>query len=412
MTEDEAQKIAERRMREVSGSFQFKLATHSNCPLKFPIGWRFPYDLFYDGDRVANSRVVLFVNKENGELETEQCDIPSFENLEHPDCLLPELSNIQDNLKTDYPGMQVETHEKIWVVTKNTRQRAWRLGLTTARRYRYSTWIGNDPKGNINYIKKPELKSKVIPNQLLQAEDIPLPLSSDKNFLKRQRSTQNWITHTIEYLMHLGYNRINHNEIDINLFRASCNNDCAYFSRRNNTAEITFMDFRWADDPTIVYHELGHAIWYLFFTPEADPAIGEGFADYFAATLFAADKTFNQVEIGGGLPKTIKQIFKQRLITGNPFNFTSDSNSPEHKYKIGHKWANLLWDLRQQIGPEKADAIIFLAHFKPFTGECQPQDPMEAYFQSLKQAAERLKDAKLLEIDFTEWHQLEVRHQI
>ncbi len=231
------------------------------------------------------------------------------------------------------------------------------------------------------------------------------------------------VAQAVTYLAKLSYQLINYHEIYVEILNTSSTKSPSC-GRIEKIPVISFpIAGGWVNDPTIIFHEIGHAIWDLLFayppkhldlnSPDIINTylgIQEGFADYFAATFLTND-TSDCVCIGKKIPDpTIDHNNYSdalpRLIDGNPAALSDTLDPNERVYGLGRKWANLLWNLRQQIEPEEADKIIFLAHFKPFAGEHQFQDPIKSYFESLKQAAKRL------EINFTGWDQLEVNHKI
>ena len=80
----------------------------------------------------------------------------------------------------------------------------------------------------------------------------------------------------------------------------------------------------------------------------------------------------------------------------------------EFSYLIGRKWANLLWDFRQQFKENKAnaDAAIVSAHIKPRTNNATSANPLTAYFHSL------INTTAHLNIPFDDWDALADKHQL
>jgi hypothetical protein len=202
------------------------------------------------------------------------------------------------------------------------------------------------------------------------------------------------------WLRALGYNAIGPENVDI-LFdppSPTVQRDGAACDTVNGTPVLGFqVGERWAEDPSIVLHELGHALWLLLFTRRpvsidgkayADEQIGieEGFADYVAATLL--ERTAQPPIIGGGLPAGVGGHYRlPRLIDTQPYR-PLDADPHE----IGHQWANLLWSVRASIYKQTgdvhlADRAILAAHLRPPKITDGVAKPLERYLQSVAVSA-------------------------
>lgn len=140
----------------------------------------------------------------------------------------------------------------------------------------------------------------------------------------------------------------------------------------------TLMMMSWLQDPSIVFHELGHAVRYLLYTQNLDEGIEEGLCDYFSAILMddlleTEDFPHRTGGIGCFLPR---RFLKGRKFLPRPFGGTTipprfaDLVEDQKIYSLGWKWAHFLWQLRCQLHEItgdwlKADAIITVAHFRP-----------------------------------------------
>lgn len=118
-----------------------------------------------------------------------------------------------------------------------------------------------------------------------------------------------------------------------------------------------------AYDADVVYHEYGHAVadgtsglGFFLVDPlgvSYEPgALNEGTADYFAATV-SGDPRMAEYFMGSGVGGTVGAL--RRL--DNELVCPDDLVGQQHL--DGRIWAALGWDLREILGPEKADALFF-----------------------------------------------------
>lgn len=134
----------------------------------------------------------------------------------------------------------------------------------------------------------------------------------------------------------------------------------------------------WFQDPSIVFHELGHAIRYLLYTQEHNHGIEEGFCDYFSAILMddLLDIPGFAYSEGGGIGSLLPPQFGRGRFIPRCFGGTKtppdyeDIAESERPYALGWKWAHFLWQLRDCLYEAtgnwlKADEVITAAHFKP-----------------------------------------------
>jgi hypothetical protein len=129
---------------------------------------------------------------------------------------------------------------------------------------------------------------------------------------------------------------------------------------------LHFGDGGWPDamDPDIIVHEYGHALLYDLAPHWGGgemAAIGEGFGDYLAASLFGAtsadpacigewDSRAGRTALAGCL----------RRVDGNhqyPNDVTGDVHSD------GALWSRVLWDVRAAVGQKTADVLALESSF-------------------------------------------------
>jgi hypothetical protein len=129
---------------------------------------------------------------------------------------------------------------------------------------------------------------------------------------------------------------------------------------------LHFGDGGWPDalDPDIIVHEYGHAVLHDLAPHWGGgemEAIGEGFGDYLAATLFAEasaepacigewDSRGNTAEPSACL----RRVDRDRQY---PHDLSGDAHAD------GEIWSRVLWDVRTALGPEAADALALESSF-------------------------------------------------
>ena len=124
-----------------------------------------------------------------------------------------------------------------------------------------------------------------------------------------------------------------------------------------------------AEDGETILHELGHAIQDAicpdFGQNSQASAIGEGFADYFAASYFGDKKSEryqNSVITWDGIfeehfdPRSIRRLDSEKTFA----NFLEEGGQHEN----GPIWSATLWEIRKELGREKADKLIIESQFE------------------------------------------------
>ena len=124
-----------------------------------------------------------------------------------------------------------------------------------------------------------------------------------------------------------------------------------------------------AEDAEVILHEYGHAIHFsqnFSFASEEAGAISEGFADYWAVTVSdwvagapqlvpeACVADWDSVSYTSTVPHCLRRI-------DTNLHYPTDLNGEVHH--DGQIWSRALWDIRQALGPTKADTIILTGSF-------------------------------------------------
>ncbi len=126
-----------------------------------------------------------------------------------------------------------------------------------------------------------------------------------------------------------------------------------------------------AEDAEVIVHEFGHAVQDAicpdFGQSHQAAAMGEGFADYFAASLFAAKKPprfLDSVMSWDGITNTDYDPPCQRpMVSELTFeNFDVADDADEHEN--GMIWSATLWDIWKALTRRIADPIIVESHFQ------------------------------------------------
>jgi hypothetical protein len=125
-----------------------------------------------------------------------------------------------------------------------------------------------------------------------------------------------------------------------------------------------------AEDAEVILHEYGHAMMDSQMTPFGNfgtsleaGAIGEGFGDYWAATVStliaptpdpACIADWDSVSYTSSEPHCLRRVDLN-------LHYPEDLNGRIHH--DGQIWSRALWDIRGQLGNVKADTLILEAQF-------------------------------------------------
>jgi len=174
---------------------------------------------------------------------------------------------------------------------------------------------------------------------------------------------------TQRYLQSLGYSDSNDppNGIRDRVTYASPHwfaQDQSFYSVSDDA--LHFGDGGWPDalDPDIIVHEYGHALLHDLAPHWGGgemEAIGEGFGDYLAASLFA-ETSADPACIGewdsrgnaAGSSACLRRVDRDRQY---PPDLSGDVHAD------GEIWSRVLWDVRAALGQEKADVLALESSF-------------------------------------------------
>jgi zinc metalloprotease ZmpB len=229
----------------------------------------------------------------------------------------------------------------------------------------------------------------------------PLAFASDNVFLYgrdddrfEQVMAYYWVTEAQKYIQSLGFGTtrrpINMESQDVRLNQWGVDN--SYSWDKHDVLRFGKGGVDDAEDAEVILHEYGHAIHDSQMTPfggfgaslEAG-SIGEGFSDYWAATVSAviaptADPAcvadWDSVSYTASLPHCLRRVDRD-------LHYPQDLTDSVHRN--GQIWSRALWDIRAALGHVKADTLILEAQF-----DFAPDTSMPAAAQVTVAAARRL----------------------
>jgi hypothetical protein len=174
-----------------------------------------------------------------------------------------------------------------------------------------------------------------------------------------------WITEAQRYIQSLGFG-VTRRPIDnrpqaVRINQLGYDNSFATDHPKNGVDD--------AEDAEVILHEYGHAIHFsqnFSFASEEAGAISEGFADYWAVTVSdwvagapqlvpeACVADWDSVSYTSTVPHCLRRI-------DTNLHYPTDLNGEVHH--DGQIWSRALWDIRNALGPTKADTIILTGSF-------------------------------------------------
>ncbi len=172
------------------------------------------------------------------------------------------------------------------------------------------------------------------------------------------------ITEAQRYIQSLGFDDIQSDGIDVRVNQYGVDN--SYFDPTKDLIRLGKGGVDDAEDLEVVWHEYGHAIQHAqvdgYGTSTAARAIGEGFGDYWAATMS------EPVSGGFGVPciadwdaisYTPERPFCLRRVD---LNLTMDDRDGRVHHD-GQIWSRALWDIHRALGRRTADTVILTAQY-------------------------------------------------
>lgn len=203
-----------------------------------------------------------------------------------------------------------------------------------------------------------------------------------------------WVTEAQKYIQSLGFGigmrPINMESQDIRINQWGLDN--SYSWDKHDVLRFGKGGVDDAEDAEVILHEYGHAIQDSQMTPFGNfgtsleaRAIGEGFGDYWAATVSdviaptpdpACIADWDSVSYTTSIPHCLRRVDLD-------LHYPEDLNGRIHH--DGQIWSRALWDIRGKLGHTMADTIILEAQFG-----FAPDTSMRAAAQNTVDTAERL----------------------
>jgi hypothetical protein len=178
------------------------------------------------------------------------------------------------------------------------------------------------------------------------------------------------ITHAQEYIQSLGFSDIQSDGITVKVNQYGIDN--SYFDPTKDLIRLGKGGVDDAEDLEVIWHEYGHAIQEAespgFGVGHDAGWIGEGFGDYWAATMsqpvsggygVTCIADWDSVSYTVDLPHCLRRV---------DTNLTIDDQTGRIHHD-GQIWSWALWDIHTALGRTTADTIILTAryHFNPTT---------------------------------------------
>jgi hypothetical protein len=178
------------------------------------------------------------------------------------------------------------------------------------------------------------------------------------------------ITHAQEYIQSLGFSDIQSDGITVKVDQYGIDN--SYFDPTKDLIRLGKGGVDDAEDLEVIWHEYGHAIQEAespgFGVGHDAGSIGEGFGDYWAATMsqpvsggygVTCIADWDSVSYTVDVPHCLRRV---------DTNLTIDDQTGRIHHD-GQIWSRALWDIHTALGRTTADTIILTAqyHFNPTT---------------------------------------------
>jgi len=178
------------------------------------------------------------------------------------------------------------------------------------------------------------------------------------------------ITRAQEYIQSLGFTDIQSDGITVKVNQYGIDN--SYFDPTKDLIRLGKGGVDDAEDLEVIWHEYGHAIQEAespgFGVGHDAGSIGEGFGDYWAATMsqpvsggygVTCIADWDSVSYTVDVPHCLRRVDTDLTV--------NDQNGRIHH--DGQIWSRALWDIHTALGRTTADTIVLTAqyHFNPST---------------------------------------------
>jgi hypothetical protein len=415
----------------------------SRHSLRMPEGWRIPFELWIDTFRLRRTMLIYFVPDQGDpflEWEDSVEEVSKWDRTSPPR-LLPFRDAIEIIQNKYGPAIDIENIEVAWL-PGIAPQLVWRFGFRVGQ-MRYAASV--DGVGAITEEIKSSFVAAMSTMKLgktkIGAKKLAVTFDAPSKQISRQRAY--WIIWSCldlacTFMREQGYANIFPDGIDFEVVDDLTDLPIggeervigAATSTPNGIPTITLLSRDgWSQDPTIIFHEIGHGVWNFLFARQPRKfslpptlsasrkieqetrmndklsGIQEGFADYFAATLLYHDQAVKISKLSR-VPKELRDAkILPRTVTEKPFLLP---NAHPGKYHFAQQWAHLLWDVRKHVGSTQATPIILRAHLGPFPPDGDatlPNEPLRCYFEQLKRSAQHWAVT-------LDWEDLAKRHGI
>ena len=180
-----------------------------------------------------------------------------------------------------------------------------------------------------------------------------------------------WVTQAQRYIQSLGFGvtrrPVNKESQDVRINQLGIDN--SYSWDKHDVLRFGKGGVDDAEDAEVILHEYGHAMMDSQQTPfgygasEEAGAIGEGFADYWAATVSnvfaptpdpACIADWDSISYTRSVPHCLRRVDED-------LHYPADLEGEVHA--DGQIWSRALWDIRGALGHVRADTLILEAQF-------------------------------------------------
>jgi len=247
-----------------------------------------------------------------------------------------------------------------------------RAGVPPDDAYETVTLTGLSPSGRLD---GPRVSTKLTTDRVRIRGGFDLPSSSPHFEEVMAYYHVDAAMHYIEELGYRGRLRLftkENGNLPIRVNARGTREDNSWYSPGDRTLTFGFGGVDDAEDGETIVHEFGHALQDAICpdfgqSPQA-AAMGEGFGDYLAASIFEAKKrkefrtlvmSWDAFEISEGTPPRLRTVDEK--LTFESFDHSAGADEHEN----GLIWSATLWQVRACFErPRDADRVIVESHFQ------------------------------------------------